>query len=53
VDLTVTGRVTYVTMPNLVILDQSVQAYLRKSPEKKLTPHVPPFKVTQVYWNQH
>ena len=41
---------TCVTLPNLVVLHQTIGAYNRL---KKLTPRVPPFKVTQGHRNRH
>jgi len=40
---------TCVTIPNSVILGQNVV----EIDQKILTPHAPPFKVTQGHWNRH
>jgi len=41
-----------VTMPILVTLGQTVSVMMEIC-QKNLTSHVPPFKVTQDYWNRY
>ena len=43
---------TYLTMPNMVVLDHMIRAYVRRS-EEKCALRVLPFKVTQSHRNQH
>ena len=41
---------THVTMPNLVILDQTI--LIIEIHQKEIDPHIPPVNVTHGHWNQ-
>jgi len=43
----------HVTMPNLIILRQTVPAYRYGDPSENWTPRIPPFKVTEGHRNRH
>jgi len=45
---------TCITLPNMVVLSQTVRAYkITESRRKNLTPRILPFKATKGHWKRH